>query len=127
MTAQYNPAEVERLIGVVRRIASAERRPCSDCSCYACADCHCSLEHARRDRELAMSDQLEAARDEVTYWRAESERLAKAANLNQAAVDGMRPVFDAAVRWRNEKARMASHLWGLEDQSLYETAGKVKP
>lgn len=73
-----------------------------------------------------MADQLEAARDEVSYWRAEADRLARAANQNQAEVDRMRPVFAAAVRWRNEKARMASHLWGLEDQSLYETAGKIE-
>lgn len=65
MTVTYNPDEIERLCETVRRIASIKRAPCPDCSCWSCADCHCSLEHARRDREIAMADQLEAARAEI--------------------------------------------------------------
>ena len=60
MTAKYDPAEIDRLLASPRADGGA------------------------------MADQLEAARAEVTWWRADSDRLAKAANKNMVEVDRLR-------------------------------------
>lgn len=108
---KYDAELCERLIEVLRRDGAPGKRSCPDCACYSCADCHCSLDHAQRDRCRDAADQLAALTAAVENLRG----MAKATQALQLAESR------SIVEWERGYEALREELGSANDAVL--TAG----